>query len=110
MKNPFEKSPERIPNGQDVMELIRTYAENATLVRELSDEQGLYLLEAKVEGDKPGEVIQYEYMRKGRHPNQHHEAKTSICIMHYQGDRAVGGSTIAVYDSATGEWRKIPTS
>ncbi len=89
------------------MEVISRYTENAELVHELSDEKGLYLLEVKTEGKKPGEVIQYEYMRKGRFPNQNEASETSIEVMYYQDGNPIGGDTIAKFNEATGEWKNF---
>lgn len=104
MTNPIEKGPERIPTKGEVLEIIRHHAEKAELVRELSDEQGLYLLEAKVAGKERGETIQYEYMRKGRFPNHNESSKTAIHVMYYQGEIPTSGDIIAVRNPETGEW------
>jgi hypothetical protein len=104
MENLIEKGPERILSKEEVLEVIARYGENAEFVRELSDEQGLYLLEAKIEGKEPGEVIQYEYMRKGRFPNHNEASETALHVVYYQDEIPVGGDKIAVYNSETGEW------
>jgi len=88
------------------MEVIARFAENAAVVRELSDEQGLYLLEANVSGKEGGEVIQYQYMRKGRFPNHHEASDTAICIVYIQNGEPVHGYTVAKYSPETGEWRE----
>ncbi|OHA17826.1 MAG: hypothetical protein A2836_03160 [Candidatus Taylorbacteria bacterium RIFCSPHIGHO2_01_FULL_45_63] len=92
---------------EEVMEAISRFAENATLVRELSDEQGLYLLEAKVEGENSGETTQYEYMRKGRFPNHNEASETAIYKVYYENEIPVGGDKVAVYKSETGEWEDV---
>ena len=97
---------ERILSKEDVMEAISRYAENATLVRELSDEQGLYLLDVKIEGEKPGETTQYEYMRKGRFLNQNQASETAIHKVYYEDEMPVGGEKVAVYKSESGEWEE----
>ncbi len=107
MENPIEKGPERIPTKEEVMEAIGLFAENTTLVRELSDEGGLYLLEAKVEGENPGEITQYEYMRKGRFPNQNQASETAIHKVYYENDMAIGGDKVAVYNSERGVWEEV---
>jgi len=105
MKNPFEKGPERIPTKEKVMEAISRLTETSEVVRELSDEQGLYLLEAKVPGDEPGEFVQYEYIRKGRYPDGNESSATAIHIVYYEGEAPVGGHNVADYDQETGEWK-----
>jgi hypothetical protein len=107
MKNSFEKSPERIPTKDEVMEVISRFAENSIVVRELSDEQGLYLLEVKVEGKEPGETTQYEYIRKGRYPDGNMSAATVIHIVYYQNGMPIGGHNVADYNHETGEWIEV---
>lgn len=104
MENPIEKGPERILSKEEVMEVISRYAENAEMVRELSDEQGLYLLEVKVPGEKEGETTQYEYMRKGRFPNHNEASETALHKVYYDGEMPVGGDKVAIYNPETGEW------
>lgn len=104
MKSHFESGPEHIPTSEEVMGIIARFAEKATLVRELSDEQGLYLLEAKIEDDTPGEVTQYEYMRKGQFPNNNSSAETVIHIVYYQDGVPCGGHDVASFNSETGMW------
>lgn len=107
MKNSFESGPERIPSSEEVMGVINGLAENARFVRELLDEQGLYLLEAKIEGDTPGEVTQYEYMRKGQFPDNNASAETVIHIVYYQDGVPCGGHDVASYNSDTGTWEEV---
>ncbi len=107
MKNYIEKGPERIPTRDEVMEVISRLAENSTVVRELTDEQGLYLLEANIEGEEEGEVIQYQYMRKGRFPDNKSASDTGVCVVYFQGGVFVSGTTVAKYNPETGEWREI---
>jgi len=63
--NKFEKGPEQIPTKESVMEVIKSFEENTVIVRELEDEKGLYLLEANIKGEKPGEYTQYQFVREG---------------------------------------------
>lgn len=104
MNNSFEKGPERIPTKDEVLEMIARIAENAVPVRELSDEQGLYLLETKIEGDTPGETTQYEYRRKGQFPNGNQSLETVIHVVFYQDEVPCGGHDLVNYNSETGEW------
>ena len=89
------------------MEVISRFAENTTFIRELSDEQGLYLLEVKIEGENPGETIQYEYMRKGRFPDGNQSSGTVIHKVYYENGIPIGGHDVANYDSETGEWKRV---
>ncbi len=104
---PLETAPERIPSRQEVMDIISFFAEGGTVVRELSDEQGLYLLEVKVEGENPGETIQYEYMRKGKFPNHNQTLETTIHRVCYENGTPVGGTEVAVYRSEATGWEEI---
>ena len=107
MENQIEKGPERIPTKAEVMEVIARFAENSTLVKELSDGQGLYLLWVKAEGKEPGESLQYEYMRKGRFPNQNEASETTINVVYSQDGKLVSGTTAAIYRPETGEWKEV---
>ena len=106
MENFIEKGPERILTKEEVMEVISRYAENATLIRELSDEQGLYLLEVKIDSEKPGEMTLYRYSRKGIFQNHNEASETALHIVWYQDEIPIGGDKIAVYNPETGEWNK----
>ncbi len=101
------KTPETILNKEEVLSVISRFAENAEFVRELSDEQGLYLLEVKVPGEKPGEITQYEYMRKGIFPNQNQSSETAIHKVYYENDTPVGGEKVAFYSLETGAWEDV---
>jgi hypothetical protein len=107
MEGSIEKGPEKIPTRDEVLEVISSIAESAEIVRELSDEQGLYLLEAKIECDTPGETTQYEYIRKGRYPDGNQSAATVIHIVYYENEMPVGGHNVADYNYNTGKWDKI---
>ena len=100
----IEKGPERLPTRDEVLEVIGKLAENAQVVRELSDERGLYLLEAEVAGEKPGEIIEYGYLRKGQSPGHPNAAETAIHLTYYQDGMPTGGYRVAYLDN--GVWRK----
>ena len=76
-------------------------------VRELYDEQGLYLLEERAEGKVEGEFTEYLYMRKGDHSNHNSNATTNITVAFYEGGIPVGGRNIAEFKPETGEWKDI---
>ena len=86
------------------MEIITRQAREAVVVRELSDENGLYLLESKIAGEKEGETVQYEYIRKGRFPDGNQSSGSVIHIVFYVGEVPVGGHDVANFNSETGEW------
>jgi len=102
--NPIENTPERIPTKGEVIEVISRFVKEPLFVRELSDEQGLYLFEVKVEGEKPEESIHYEYMRKGVFPDGNQSASSVIHVVYYENELAVGGHNIADYDHRAMRW------
>lgn len=101
----FEKGPERVLSKEEVMKELLVYAENGEIVKELSDEKGLYMLYIEIKGEKPGETIQYEYDRKGVYPNNR-LLKTSIELVYYRDGMPIGGETVTVYDPDTNQWIK----
>ena len=106
MEDNFEKAPEPVLSKEEVLEYIERFAEKGTVVRELSDEIGLYLLEVHVVGEKPGEITEYEYTRKGRVQNGSIAPSTSISVAYYEEGIPVGGSGFADYDSEKKDWVK----
>lgn len=107
MPNQFEKGPERIPTKAEVLEVISRYAENPTLVRELSDERGLTLLEVQVKENVPGDTTEYLYIRKGVLSDSTAAGDTQIHIVRSVSGIPRGGNPIATYKSETGEWEEI---
>lgn len=111
MKNPFEAGPERIPTKEEVMGIIARHAENATFVLERTDEQGIYYLEARCPGEKPGEFNEYTYTRKGAFPGAKHgnQARIStITIVYYDKDGVpVSGTQIADYNHSSQQWEEL---
>ena len=101
-----EKGPERIPSREEVLAIIGRFAEGAVVVKERSDEQGLYLLEAEVKGEKPGETTEYSYMRKGEFGNNSSQA-TKVNAVFYADGMPISGDSLAICDPETGEWRDI---
>lgn len=101
-----EKKAERVLTSGEVLEAISERAEGFILSRELSDEQGVYLLEVEIKGENEGEVTEYQYMRKGVHPNHNESDVTAISRIDYKDGVPIGGERVAVFDEKTGEWRK----
>lgn len=107
MPNKNEMGPERIPTREEVMDIIsRTIegAENAEVLREISDADGLSLLDLRVLGEGEGETIEVLYTRKGILPNGVPTTITSIDVSYYLNGRIHDGDTIARLNDATGEW------
>jgi hypothetical protein len=105
-QNPLEKSPERIPNKVEVMEIISRFVENTTISRELSDAQGLYLLEAEVKGREEGEIIEYQYMRKGIH-GKNQARETGICLTTYVNGVPAHSDMVLVYSPESNQWKDV---
>jgi len=105
MNNSPERAPERILTRDEVMEAISRFAEGATFIREMSDGEGLYFLEAEVKGKNAGEKTEYLYTRRGNFPNVV-ETVTCISAVYYEGGASVFGEQIAVQNE-TGEWEEV---
>jgi len=103
MKNTFESGPEQIPTKESILEIIKSFTENAVVIREESDEQGLYLLEANQREEKPGEYTQYQYMRKGEF-KEGQSLETVIHVVYYENDIPCGGHDVATFNPQTGTW------
>lgn len=99
-----EPNPEHIPSAEEVQaKLTEIIGKEPAITRTVSDEQGLYLLEAEIPGELPGESTKYEYIRKGR--GNHTEAggtETRIHVTYYQDGDVVGGTSLAVLRD--GKW------
>ncbi len=102
INNP-ENNLEKIPSEQEVLEkfaeLINSDYET---VRRLEDEDGVYLLEVKVETGE-NEYSEYTYQRKGLHPGSNSD-RTAIDVAYYEDDIPVGGNSVMKFED--GQWRK----
>ena len=112
MGNPFEKSPELIPTKEGVLDLVSHYLENAVVVRELSDDAGLYFLEAEAPGDVPGETVRYQYMRKGNHAGLNFKGDaestgTTLSAEYYQDGKFFAAEHVAEYHQEIAEWQDV---
>ncbi|KKP64942.1 MAG: hypothetical protein UR62_C0003G0021 [Candidatus Nomurabacteria bacterium GW2011_GWF2_35_12] len=105
-QNPLEKGPEKILTKEEVLRVISRFLENSTVTRELSDDKGLYLLETQVAEEEQKEIIEYQYMRKGRF-GKNQSSDTSIYIVYYQNGVPTGGNIVAIYNPKTEEWKDI---
>lgn len=107
MENNIERNIEKIPTKEEVMDIISRYAENPTLVRELSDEKGLYFIETKTEGKDLGESTEFRYTRKGVFPNH---IESSVSVVHridYKDEEPFWGVNIEEFDEKTNSWKKV---
>lgn len=105
--NSVEKSPERILTSEEILEALSQYAEGFTLGRELSDDKGVYLREVSVAGAVEGEVTEYQYMRRGAHPNRNQMDQTALHVIYYQDGEPVGSERLAIYSEEAAEWKKL---
>ena len=68
IENAPERGPEQIPIREEVLSVIAAHIEGArevSVIQELSNEQGLYFLEARVGVESKSDETRYEYIRKG---------------------------------------------
>jgi len=100
-----EKSVESIPSRDHVLAQISNYCENphAKVNREKSDDKGIYFLEVQTE-DKNGDMVLYEYKRKGTFPDQNVSGETVINVIYFEGTMPVGGDCLATYNPKTEKW------
>jgi hypothetical protein len=108
-QNKVERSPERILSSEEILSAISEHVEGFTLGRELSDEKGVYLLEVEVKGEREGEVIEYQYKRKGIYQKGTYNSspETTISVIYYEDGRPVHGEKLAVFDEETGVWKRL---
>ncbi len=107
MKNQFEYGPEHTPTREEIMAIITRFVESPeklAIIRELSDQEGVTLLDMRIEGEKPGETTEYLYQRKGIMPNGVMTSWTSIEVSYYEDGQIVNGKRIAVYNYENSEW------
>ena len=109
LKAELESKFEKLPTKEEVLAIMGISLENCVEPpRELEDESGLYFLEAKVKGEKEGEVVEYMYNRKGEF-STHKSSGTSIYETVYDkdGDFVKYPEHIAEYNPDTGEWKNV---
>lgn len=96
-----EKSPERFPTKESIISLIKRRSEGELSIRrEFADEQGVYLLEIRVEG-KDRRFTDYYFNRRrasGAHGDKNVALKCTIDVV------APEINHIATYNGDTGEW------
>ena len=98
-----EQVAENILTPEQVTEVLARFAEGADFLRELSDQQGIYLREVFVPG-KDGETRVYTYQRAGTFPGMSSaETAVNFVDLDAEGEESFAGN-IARRDSETGEW------
>lgn len=95
---------ERVPSREEIDSILRELGLGKyTEVRSREDEKGFYLLEVTVLGEKPGEVTEYAFRRKGNY-SEFKTAGTDIQVTYYEDEIPVGGTTVASW--VDGSWQK----
>jgi len=89
-----EESPENILTREDILREMSRFVEGVDISRELSDSQGIYLLEIVTPGEKPGETIEYQYFRKGKFSNHIQSSETCIYKVYFEDGIPVGSETL----------------
>ena len=106
MENYIEQGKERIPTMEEISDIIERHAERYELKQVLYDENGPYLIEA--EGEKAGETVEYQYIRKGEFPSGYVSSGTTINVLYFDKEGIPCTSdTIAIYNHQTGEWQNV---
>ncbi len=108
--------PEPSPEGSEEIAIvdrirswIEVHGEKYTIRREESDENGVYLLELEIEGEKEGETIEYSYRRR-RGPSESASGRdiktmgTRIDAFTFQDGEPLSGEMIALFNEETKEW------
>jgi hypothetical protein len=103
----IEKGTEHIPTQEEVLSLIHRRYENVTLVLELSDDLGPYLIETTTGDVESGNYVECLYLRKGKQPNKNETAATTIFAATYEDGQAATGVNIFDYNDTTGEWVEV---
>lgn len=101
-----EQGRERVLTKDEVIGALEQHVKNYVVQRELSDDNGIYLLELTVAGEKPGEMTEYTYQRKGKFGGLE-TTTTGISVAFYEDGIPVGGNTIADYNEITGQWTRL---
>lgn len=99
----IENKNERIPNEREVLNQIESIVDgDFEIVRNLKDEQGLYMLSVESK-DESGDTVLHTYMRVGNNP-EGFSNETIIEAVYYVGDIPKGGRTVMKYEN--GVWVK----
>lgn len=89
----IENSNEKFPNEREVLNLFEDIiGGDFEIVRNLEDENGLYLLEVESK-DEAGDKVLHTYMRAGSYP-EGSSLESRIDVVFYSGDIPVGGRSV----------------
>ncbi|TAK58985.1 hypothetical protein EPO14_01555 [Patescibacteria group bacterium] len=98
--NAAERGFENILTRQEILSAISTYCENPTIIKELRDKDGVYLLEVKGVRKIERDSAEYIYQRKGDFPNGSKSSVTSIMVVPQLGWPEI----VSEYDAVTKKW------
>ncbi len=99
-----EAARETIRTREEVLALILPHIKDVAsvedlegkVVRALSDDKGLYFLELQTEGENPGDMNEYQYMRAGNGVNM--ATETRIDVVYYVDGMPCGSDQLARFD------------
>ena len=102
----FEEGPESIPTPEEVQSVFEQLVggKEYETVRQLEDEQGLYLWDIIVSGEDGN--TEYSYMRAGQYPEGQASATAVHVTFFDEEGMPVGGHAVAKY--VGGKWELTP--
>lgn len=120
-ESPFSNNPERSKERiHERGEVLPLFSERMSglpgieelsrkIVRELYDEDGLYLLEEQVQvlGSEANEIEEYRYTSKGPDREKNPMDASRIDIVYYINDMPVGSNQLAKFNETTQAWDKV---
>ena len=96
-----ENASEKILNEREVFNVLDEIIDgDFEILRNLSDEHGLYILEVQTI-DEAGDVVMYIYTRTGRHP-EGESTSTRIDVAYFSDGIPVGGEMLKKFEE--GAW------
>lgn len=106
---PRKETREDIAIVARIRSYIEKHGEDYTVRRELKAAGETYLLELEIEGEKPGETIEYSYQRKGSFPkadgSYHAALATRIDVTVFEDGMPVAGKSVALFNEEKQEWQ-----
>ena len=100
-----ESQSENMPTREEILAVFEQVIEGKYKeVRACEDEEGLYLLEVVVPGEKENEVTEYAYRRQGNY-KEFSTRSTVIQVVYYKDGIPVGGTSVADY--VDGKWKIV---
>jgi hypothetical protein len=102
-RNFEEQDRDYTPTPEEVHGVFRELIKGGYKIERMGgDDRGLYMLEVVVQGEAPGETIEYAYMRQGRYP-EGSITDTEIHVTYYEDGVPVSGTSAARL--VNGKWK-----